>query len=149
MRRIFRASSILLACLGAANVEAGFRSPESLIRNVYAYYGNGTPELSRGLPRDEETARKFFDPSLRLAWRSVKSEPYDFLVQSSTWKLSGISISVLRKQYDKTFVAVAFDNQGRAVTLNFILVNGPEGWVITDIESPHDSLRMFLDQLKN
>ena len=149
LRRIFRASSILLACLGAANVEAGFRSPESLIRNVYAYYGNGTPELSRGLPRDEETARKFFDPSLRLAWRSVKSEPYDFLVQSSTWKLSGISISVLRKQYDKTYVAVAFDNQGRAVTLNFILVNGPEGWVITDIESLHDSLRMFLDQLKN
>jgi len=149
LRRIFRASSILLACLGAANVEAGFRSPESLIRNVYAYYGNGTPELSRGLPRDEETARKFFDPSLRLAWRSVKGEPYDFLVQGSTWKLSGISISVLRKQYDKTYVAVAFDNQGRAVTLNFILVNGPEGWVITDIESPHDSLRMFLDQLKN
>jgi ribulose bisphosphate carboxylase small subunit len=79
----------------------------------------------------------------------VKGEPYDFLVQGSTWKLSGISISVLRKQYDKTYVAVAFDNQGRAVTLNFILVNGPEGWVITDIESPHDSLRMFLDQLKN
>jgi hypothetical protein len=149
LRRIFRASSILLACLGASNVEAGFRSPESLIRNVYAYYGNGTPELSRGLPRDEETARKFFDPSLRLVWRSVKGEPYDFLVQGSTWKLSGISISVLRKQYDKTCVAVAFDNQGRAVTLNFILVNGPEGWVITDIESPHDSLRMFLDQLKN
>jgi hypothetical protein len=149
LRRIFRASSILLACLGASNVEAGFRSPESLIRNVYAYYGNGTPELSRGLPRDEETARKFFDPSLRLVWRSVKGEPYDFLVQGSTWKLSGISISVLRKQYDKTYVAVAFDNQGRAVTLNFILVNGPEGWVITDIESPHDSLRMFLDQLKN
>ena len=149
MRRIFQASSILLACLGASDVEAGFRSPESVVRNVYAYYGSGTPELSRGLPRDEETARKFFDPSLRLAWRSVKSEPYDFLVQSSTWKLSAISISVLRKQYDKTYVAVAFDNQGRAITLNFILVNGPEGWVITDIESPHDSLRMFLDQLKN
>jgi len=24
------------------------------------------------------------------------------------------------------------------VTLNFILVNGPEGWLITDVESPHD-----------
>lgn len=149
MRRIFQASSILLACLGASDVEAGFRSPESVVRNVYAHYGSGTPELSRGLPRDEGTARKFFDPSLRLAWTSVKSEPYDFLVQSSTWKLSAISISVLRKQYDKTYVAVAFDNQGRAITLNFILVNGPEGWVITDIESPHDSLRMFLDQFKN
>jgi hypothetical protein len=48
--------------------------------------------------------------------------------------------------FDKTYVAVAFDNNGRAVTLNFIVVNGPGGWVISDVESPHDSLRMFLAQ---
>jgi hypothetical protein len=36
-----------------------------------------------------------------------------------------------------------------AVTLNFIAVNGPDGWVISDVESPHDSLRMFLAQYKN
>ena len=80
------------------------------------------------------------------AWVSQKGQPYDFLVQSPTWKLGAISISILRKQFDKTYVAVAFDNNGRAVTLNFILVNGPDGWVITDVESPHDSLRMFLAQ---
>ena len=57
-------------------------------------------------------------------------------------------ISILRKQFDKTYVAATFDNQGRAVTLNFILVNGSEGWVITDVESPHDSLRMFLEQFR-
>ena len=33
--------------------------------------------------------------------------------------------------------------------LNYILVNGPDGWLITDVESPHDSLRMFIDQFKN
>ena len=33
--------------------------------------------------------------------------------------------------------------------LNFIVVNGPDGWVILDVESPHDSLRMFLAQYKN
>ena len=38
------------------------------------------------------------------------------------------------------------DNGGRAATLNFIVVNGPGGWVISDVESPHDSLRMFLAQ---
>ena len=42
-----------------------------------------------------------------------------------------------------------FDNNGRAVTLNFILINGPDGWVIADVESPHDSLRMFLAQYRN
>ena len=53
------------ACTG----EAGFRTPELLVRNVYAYYGNGAPDLSRGLPRDEATAQKFFDsePAQRLA----------------------------------------------------------------------------------
>ena len=39
--------------------------------------------------------------------------------------------------------------QGRSVTLNFILVQGPDGWVISDVESPHDSLRMFLGQFRN
>ena len=149
MPRILRAILVLLAGLGASRVEAGFRSPESLVRNVYAHYGDGAPDLSKGLPRDEATTRQFFDPSLRTLWRTVKNEPYDFLVQSPTWKLGAVTISILRKQYDKTYVAVAFDNQGRQVRLNFILVNDRGGWVITDVESPYDSLRMFLDQFRN
>ena len=83
------------------------------MRNVYAYYGKGAPDLSHGLPRDEDTARQFFDPSLRKAWRAPRSEPYDFLVQSPTWKLGPVAISILRKQFDKTYVAASFDNQGR------------------------------------
>ena len=149
MRCLLQASLIGLAALAAPAAEAGFRSPESLVRNVYAHYGQGSPELSRGLPRDADTAKNFFDPSLRLAWMEVKNEPYDFLVQSPTWQLSGLSISILRKQYDKTYVGVAFQNQGRRVTLNFILVNSHEGWLISDVESPHDSLRMFLEQFRN
>jgi len=139
---------LFLVALGLA-AEAGFRTPESLVRNVYAYYGNGAPDLSKGLPRDEATARKFFDSSLRAAWTAPRHEPYDFLVQSTNWRLGPVSISILRKQFDKTYVAVVFDNRGRLVTLNFILVNDRDGWVITDIESPHDSLRAFLEQFRN
>lgn len=147
MRRVFVA--ILLLPCGLAPAEAGFRTPESLVRNVFAHYGNGVPDLSHGLPHDDATTQNFFDPSLRRAWRALKNEPYDFLVQSPSWKLGPVSIAILRKQFDKTYVAVSFDNQGRAVSLNFILVNSPEGWLITDVESPHDSLRMFLKQFKN
>jgi len=149
MHRLVQASLIGLAALAASAAEAGFRSPVSLVRNVYAHYGNGAPEFSRGLPRDADTAKNFFDPSLRAPWLEVKNEPYDFLVQSPTWQLSDLSISILRKQYDKTYVAVAFQNQGRPVTLNFILVNSTEGWLISDVESPHDSLRLFLEQFRN
>ena len=140
---------VLLTGTGISRAEAGFRSPESLVRNVYAYYGDRSSEFSSGLPRDADTARQFFDPSLREAWRSSRKAPYDFLVQSPTWKLGAISISILRKQFDRTYVAVAFDNRGRAVTMNFILVNGPDGWVIYDVESPHDSLRAYLAQFRN
>jgi len=140
---------VLFAGLGLSSPEAGFHSPESLVRNVYAYYGDRSSDLSSGLPRDSATASQFFDPSLRAAWSSQNKQPYDFLVQSPTWKLGAISISILRKQFDKTYVAVAFDNSGRAVTLNFIVVNGPDGWVISDVESPHDSLRMYLAQYRN
>ena len=136
----------LLAGFGISALHAGFRSPESLVRNVYAYYGDRSSGLSSGLPRDPDAARQFFDPGLRDRWLSLSGQPYDFFVQSPTWKLGGISISILRRQFDKTYVAVAFSNHGRAVTLNFIVVKGPDGWVITDVESPHDSLRMFLAQ---
>jgi hypothetical protein len=149
MARILGTLLVLLAGLGLSSARAGFRSPESLVRNVYAHYGDSSSGLSNGLPRDSATARQFFDPGLRQAWISLKNQPYDFLVQSPTWKIGAVSISILRKQFDKTYVAVAFDNKGRAVTLNFILVNGPDGWVISDVESPHDSLRMFLDQYRN
>ena len=64
-------------------------------------------------------------------------------------QLGAISIAVLRKQFDKTYVTASFSNQGRAVTMNFILHNSPDGWVIYDVESPHDSLRAFLAQYKN
>jgi hypothetical protein len=149
MPRVFAISLGLLAALGSGAAWAGFRSPESLVRNVYAYYGDRSSELSSGLPRDTATARQFFDQSLRGAWRPSRTQPYDFFVQSPTWKIGAVAISILRRQYDKTYVAVAFDNNGRAVTLNFILVNGADGWVISDIESPHDSLRAFLAQYRN
>jgi hypothetical protein len=149
MAKLFAAILVLLAGLGVPAAEAGFRSPESLVRNVYAYYGRGSSDLSSGLPRDSGTAQQFFDPSLRSAWNHSTRPPYDFLVQSAVWKLGAVSISILRRQFDKTYVAAAFDNNGRAVTLNFILVNGPDGWVISDVESPHDSLRMFLAQYGN
>ncbi|RXT52348.1 hypothetical protein [Bradyrhizobium betae] len=139
----------LLAGLWPVVAEAGFRTPESLVRNVYAYYGQGAPELSKGLPRDAVTARQFFDAPLRKTWSTPRLEPYDFLVQSPSWKLGPVTIAVVRRQYDKTYVAANFDNHGRRVVLNFVLVNGPEGWLITDVESPHDSLRMFLEQFRN
>jgi hypothetical protein len=148
MDRVFAAIMVLLAGLAASPAEAGFRSPESLIRNVYGYYGHGASDYSKGLPRDPDTARRFFDRSLRAAWSAPGDAPYDFLVQSPTWQLGPVSISILRRQFDKTYVAVAFDNHGRAVTLNFIVVNGPDGWLISDVESPHDSLRMFLAQFR-
>jgi hypothetical protein len=149
MSKLSGAFLAVLAGLGGATAEAGFRSPESLVRNVYAYYGTGSPDLSKGLPHDPATARQFFDPPLQKAWSAQTGEPYDFLVQSPTWKLGAISIAVLRRQFDKTYVAVGFTNEGRAVTMNFIVVKSPDGWVIADVESPHDSLRAFLAQYHN
>jgi hypothetical protein len=140
---------MLYVGFGVMPLEAGFRSPESLIRNVYAHYGQGSPGFSDGLPHDSDTARRFFDSGLQTGWASSKRLPYDFFVQGTAWKLGAVSAIILRKQYDKTYVAVAFSNGGRAVTLNFIVVNGPDGWVITDVESPHDSLRVFLAQHSN
>ena len=40
MTKIFGAFLVLFAGAGASTAGAGFRSPESLVRNVYAYYGD-------------------------------------------------------------------------------------------------------------
>jgi len=149
MRMRPAASVALLALCFASSAHAGFRSPESLVRNVYAYYGDRSSVLSSGLPHDTETAQQFFDPSLRGAWLARNSAPYDFLVQSATWKLGAVSIAILRKQFDRTYVTAGFNNRGKPVTMNFIVVNSPDGWVIYDVESPHDSLRAFLAQYRN
>jgi len=87
VKRTFAIGIAVFAGLCALEAEAGFRTPESLVRNVYAYYGSGAPDLSHGLPHDEATTERFFDPSLRQAWRGLRNEPYDFLVQSTTWKI--------------------------------------------------------------
>jgi hypothetical protein len=149
MRFLPLAGVALLTFWSASIAQAGFRSPESLVRNVYAYYGDRSSALSSGLPHDTETAQQFFDSSLREAWLARNKAPYDFLVQGTTWKLGAISIAILRKQFDRTYVTAGFDNKGKPVTMNFILVNREDGWVIYDVESPHDSLRAFLAQYRN
>jgi hypothetical protein len=146
--RILAAILIVVAGLAALPAQAGFRSPESLVRNVYAYYGKGSSDLSKGLPRSAEIAEQFFDRSLRSAWIAPREAPYDFLVQSPSWKIGPVATRILRTEFDKTTVTASFDNNGKAVTLNFIAVKEPDGWVISDIESPHDSLRLFLAQFK-
>jgi hypothetical protein len=147
MRELAGIVALLAGFLPTA-AQAGFRTPESVVRNVYAHYGQGTPELSKGLPRDAATARQFFDPSLRKMWSALRVEPYDFLVQSPSWKIGPVATRILRTEFDKTTVTASFDNNGKAVTLNFIAVKGSDGWVISDIESPRDSLRLFLAQFK-
>jgi hypothetical protein len=146
--RILAAILIVVAGLAALPAQAGFRSPESLVRNVYAYYGKGSSDLSKGLPRSAEIAEQFFDRSLRSAWIAPREAPYDFLVQSPSWKIGPVATRILRTEFDKTTVTASFDNNGKAVTLNFIAVKGSDGWVISDIESPRDSLRLFLAQFK-
>jgi hypothetical protein len=149
MAKFVLAILMLYVGSGVLPLDAGFRSPQSLVRNVYAYYGQGSPGFSGGLPHDSDTAQRFFDSTLQAGWASSKGLPYDFFVQGTSWKFGAVSTAIFFRQYDKTYVVVAFSNGDRAVTLNFIVVNGPDGWVITDVESPHDSLRMFLAQHRN
>jgi hypothetical protein len=149
MANVIAAMLIVLAGFGIRSAAAGFRSPESLVRNVYAHYGDRSSDLSNGLPSDAATASQFFDSSLRAAWVRSRNSPYDFFVQSPKWRIGAVTIRIARKQFDKTHVAVSFINNDREIMLNFIVADGPNGWVILDVESPHDSLRMFLAQYRN
>lgn len=143
--------AMLLAAIGLLCPRAalaGFRTPQSLVQNLYAWYGDGSSDFSHGLPRDEVTARQFFQPSLARAWLDPAPRPFDFLVQATAWKLGAVAITGTIKQFDKTYVRVAFMNQGKPVALNIVIVSGDDGWVISDVESTHDLLTSFLARLK-
>ncbi len=51
MAKIFGTFLAVLALFGTSAARAGFRTPESLARNVYAYYGDRSSDLSSGLRR--------------------------------------------------------------------------------------------------
>jgi len=141
----------LLAAIGAlcpGIAIAGFRTPQSLVQNLYAYYGDGSPDYSHGLPHDAATARQFFQPSLARAWLDPAPQPFDFLVQATSWKIGSVAITGTIKQFDRTYVRVAFINRDQPVALNIVIVNGEDGWVISDVEATHDSLTGFLARLK-
>src|SRR3974377_517637 len=93
---IFVAILLLVAGVGTSLAEAGFRSPESLVRNVYAYYGSGAPGYSKGLPHDVATAQKFFDPSLRTASTAPHTEPPAFFVSDPAHPLDRAPPRALR-----------------------------------------------------
>jgi len=145
------AIAILLTAIGLLCPQAaaaGFRTPQSLVQNLYAWYGDGSPDFSHGLPRDETIARRFFQPSLARAWMDDAPRPFDFLVQATSWKIGAVAITGTIKQFDRTYVRVAFANRDRPVALNIVIVNGDDGWLIADVESTHDSLTGFLARLK-
>jgi len=49
MAKFLAAMLMMLAGFSIPPAEAGFRSPESLVRNVYAYYGNRPARTTCGL----------------------------------------------------------------------------------------------------
>ena len=148
MRRTAQLAICLLGAIAPSNALAGFRSPQSLVQNLYAWYGSGSPDYSQGLPRDEDTARRFFQPALARAWLDPSPRPFDFLVQATSWKIGPVQITGTIKQFDRTYVRVAFVNHGKPVALNIVIVSGDDGWLISDVESTHDSLVGFLGRLR-
>jgi len=137
------------ACLGSTAAEAGFGSTESLVNNLFAYYGKGSPEYSAGLPRDEVTARRFFHPALARLWLAPSPRPFDFLVQAASWRIGPVAITGTIKHYDRSFVRVAFRNGDKPIVLNIVTVKGDDGWVIADVESTYDSLTSYLTRLRD
>src|SRR6202048_4990880 len=105
MAKFLAAMLMMLAGFSIPPAEAGFRSPESLVRNVYAYYGDRSSDLSSGLPRDVATASQFFDRSLQAAWVRSGNSPYDFFVQSPKWRIGAVSINMPRKPFEQSYVA--------------------------------------------
>jgi len=103
MRRLFGAILVLLAVSASTTAEADSVRRKSLVRNVYGYYGDRTSDLSSGLRATPSRRSTVFSTRacgrhgiVRSICRTI------FLSRVRTGSSARVSISILRRQFDRT-----------------------------------------------
>jgi hypothetical protein len=153
------AALVALAVAGPTPADAGFKTPESLIQNLYAFYGDRSSELSSGFPRDPAIYRAFYSRELEQLALAAKPVQHDFFIQDWTWK-SPLIVRTVRTSKDgliddlvfrpgsPEYLSVVFRNMDRHVYLMFELVRGADGWRIGDVIGKSGSYRNFLKSIQ-
>ena len=136
----------LLACLGmiatmllTGPALAQFKTPEAAVQGLYAIY---TKPDSVGF--SDRDAPRFFDAGLQRLWRAAKHQDADFFIQGQDFELKDVKVAPASISGDKAEAIVTFRNFGQPSRITYSLVQGKDGWRITDARSGSETLRTAL-----
>jgi hypothetical protein len=130
------AAALWLSVTGLAQAQG--KPPEETIKAIYAFY-NGAD--SKGFPGDAKTAARFFEPGLARLWTRAKNIDADFFIQGQDFELGPVTTGAARVQGKRAFVPVSFTNFKKPVSLEFEMIEGPEGWRVYNVKAGKATLR--------
>jgi hypothetical protein len=137
--RFWIATSMLATVLVTGPALAQFKTPEAAVESLYATY---TKPGSDGFA--DRDAPRYFDAALLKLWRAAKVKDSDFFIQGQDFEVKDVKVTPASVSGDKAEAIATFRNFGEPMRITYVLVQGKDGWRITDARSKSDTLRAEL-----
>lgn len=136
---LFLAATLVPVLRGQSRV-ASRTSPDALVKNLYWEHNHKHSPFFQ--TRSRALLYKYFEKSLAdLIWKdAIRSKGEvgvidgDPLYDAQDMEIRKFAIGKPKYEDAKAKVEVSFENFGKKKTLVFVLVNGRNGWRISDIE---------------
>jgi hypothetical protein len=123
--------------LGTA--QAQFKTPEAAVEALYTIY---TKPNSDGF--SDRDAPRYFDAALLKLWRAAKFKDSDFFIQGQDFEVKDVKVTPASVNGDKAEAIASFRNFGEPMRITYVLLQGKDGWRITDARSKSETLRAEL-----
>jgi hypothetical protein len=114
------------------------KAPDETIKAIYAFYAGAN---AKGFPNDAKTAAQFFEPGLARLWTRAKNIDADFFIQGQDFELGPVTTGAPRVQGKRAFVPVSFTNFKKPVSLEFEMIESPDGWRVYNVKAGRATLR--------
>ncbi len=140
-RAAARALPLAVFAIAAVTAEAGERTPEDMLRGLYAQYDGH----AHGHDAHRVDVKAMMTPQLAHAYarvtRAVAGDAppldWDIFVNGQDYDVQHLNLSTAQAGKGET-VTAAFDNLGQPVTVIYAFAHTPGGWRIDDIRYPPD-----------
>ncbi len=136
--RLVTLTAVAFASL-VGTAQAQFKTPEAAVEGLYAIY---TKPGSDGF--SDRDAPRYFDAALLKLWRAAKFQDADFFIQGQDFELKDVQVAPATVSGDKAEAIATFRNFGQPSRITYTLVQGKDGWRITDARSGSETLRAAL-----
>jgi len=151
MRTMILSSILLFVVLSPLSASATQRSqhtnsPDGVVRDLYRIHNDGRGGVFEA--KGKKYIYKFFAQKLAdLIWKDISETPegevgnldFDPLYNAQDTKITNFVISKPVIAGDETTVGVSFRNFGQRTTIKFAMVNGKDGWKISNVVYGGDS----------